>query len=218
MEILGLQVERPKHACIRVRSGHKTICFDPFQLEKNEPSDLVLISHEHFDHCSIPDLMKIVKSDTIIVAAEECKAKLVTIRSRVNEIIYINPGEKITVGEFAIEAVPAYNVNKFKSPGVPFHAKQEKKCGYVLTVDNLRLYHAGDTDLIPEMKELTNIDIAFLPVSGTYVMTAEEAAEAVKLFRPKIAIPIHYNAIVGTKEDVDRFWGKCKDITKVVVL
>lgn len=218
MKILGLDIERLAHDCFKIHAGKKVVYFDPYAITTHEGADLILITHEHYDHCSIPDLMKIVKADTIIVAAEECKAKLMPIRSKVNEIIYMNPGGKIAIGEFTIEAVPAYNVDKFKSPGQPFHAKQEKKCGYVLIVGGLRLYHAGDTDLIPEMRELVNIDIALLPVSGTYVMTADEAAEAAKIIRPKISIPMHFGSIVGTAEDVDRFWDKARDKTKVVVL
>ncbi len=218
MKVLGLDVERLAHDCFKIRAGRKVVYFDPYAITTHEGADLILITHEHYDHCSIPDLMKIVKADTVIVAAEECKAKLMAIRSKVQEIIYINPGGKIAVNEFTVEAVPAYNVNKFKSPGQPFHAKQEKKCGYILIVGGLRLYHAGDTDIIPEMKELVNIDIAFLPVSGTYVMTADEAAESVKIIKPKIAVPMHYGTIVGSSDDVDRFWDKAKDKTKVVVL
>lgn len=218
MKLLGLEIERLAHDCFLIRAGKKIIYFDPYAIATHEGADLILITHEHFDHCSIPDLMKIVKTNTVILAAEECRAKLMQIRSKVSEIIYINPGGKVAINEFTIEAVPAYNVNKFKSPGVPFHAKQEKKCGFILIVGGLRLYHAGDTDLIPEMKELVNIDIAFLPVSGTYVMTAEEAAESVKIIKPKISIPMHYGTIVGTSEDVDNFWDRAKDRTKVVVL
>lgn len=218
MNLLGLDIEKIIHSCFRIRHGGKVIYFDPYSIETHEGADFVFISHEHFDHCSPQDLMKIIKRDTIIVAAEECKMKLSPLRPKVQEIIYINPGGKIAVGNFQLEAVRAYNTNKFKMPGVPFHPKADNKCGYVLSVGGLRIYHAGDTDVIPEMRELVNIDIAFLPVSGTYVMTADEAAESVKIIRPKIAIPMHYNTIVGTDEDVDRFWEKSKDVTKVIVL
>lgn len=218
MKLLGLDVERLAHDCFRIKTGKRVVYFDPYAITTHEGADLILITHEHFDHCSIPDLMKIIKADTVIVAAEECKAKLMAIRPKVAEIIYINPGGKVAVGEFTVEAVPAYNINKFKSPNQPFHPRQEKKCGYILIVGGLRLYHAGDTDLIPEMRELVNIDIAFLPVSGTYVMTPDEAAEAVKAIKPKIAVPMHYGTLVGTVEDVDRFWDKAKGSAKIAVL
>jgi L-ascorbate metabolism protein UlaG (beta-lactamase superfamily) len=218
MQILGLDIERLAHDCFKIRAKGKVIYFDPYAITTHEGADFVLISHEHYDHCSAPDLMKIVKPSTIIVAAEECKAKLMGLKQKVHEIIYINPGGKIAVGELTVEAVPAYNLTKFKSPGQPFHPKQDKKCGFVLSIGGVRIYHAGDTDLIPEMSDFKNIDIALLPVSGTYVMTAEEAASSVDAIRPKIAIPMHYGTIVGTEEDVDKFWDKAKDKTKIVVL
>lgn len=218
MEVLGLEIERLSHDCFRVTSGGKVVYFDPYNIGTHKGADLILISHEHYDHCSVPDLMKIVKGDTIIVAAEECRSKLNEIKSKVHEIVYINPGGKIAVGNFQVEAVPAYNVDKFKSPGQPFHPQRDKKCGYILTVAGKRLYHAGDTDIIPEMNDFENIDIAFLPVSGTYVMTADEAAKAADIIKPKVAVPMHWGAIVGTKDDVDRFWDRAKGKTKVVVI
>lgn len=218
MEILGLNIERLAHDCFKIQAKGRVIYFDPYMITTHQGADMILISHEHYDHCSTPDLMKIVKADTIIIAAEECKAKLMGIKDKVNEIIYINPGGKVAIGEFTIKAVPAYNVNKFKSPGQPFHPKNDRKCGFIFSVGGVRIYHAGDTDLIPEMNNLQNIDIALLPVSGTYVMTAEEADQSVDAIKPKIAIPMHYGTIVGTEEDVDRFWEKSKNKTKIVVL
>lgn len=218
MRLLGLDVERLAHDCFRVKAGRRVVYFDPYAIKTHEAADLVLISHEHFDHCSVPDLMGIVTRGTVIVAAEECKAKLAPMADKVAEIVYVSPGAKVAVGEFTVEAVPAYNVNKFKSPGQPFHPKHDRKCGFVLMVGGLRLYHAGDTDVIPEMENLVNIDIAFLPVSGTYVMGPQEAVRAVEIIKPKIAVPMHYGTIVGTTDDVDRFWEKAKDKTKVAVL
>lgn len=218
MQILGLEIERLAHDCFKIKARDKVIYFDPYAISTHEGADLIMISHEHYDHCSVPDLRKIVKADTVIVAAEECKAKLNDMKGKVGEIVYINPGGKVAIGEFTIEAVPSYNVNKFKSPGQPFHPQQDKKCGFVFSIGGVRIYHAGDTDLIPEMSELRNIDIAMLPVSGTYVMTADEAASAVDAIKPKIAIPMHYGTIVGSVEDVDRFWDKTKTKTKVVVI
>ena len=218
MNILGLDIERLAHDCFKLRANRRVIYFDPYAISSHEGADLILITHEHYDHCSVPDLKKIVKRDTIVVAAEECKAKLNDIKGMVGEIVYMTPGRKVAIGEFTIEAVPAYNTNKFKSPGQPFHPKGDRKCGYIFMVGGLRLYHAGDTDLIPEMSDFSNIDIAFIPVSGTYVMTPDEAVKAVAAIGPKITIPMHYGTIVGTEEDVDRFWDKAKDKTKIIVL
>ncbi|RLG02733.1 MAG: MBL fold metallo-hydrolase, partial [Thaumarchaeota archaeon] len=116
----------------------------------------------------------------------------------------VRPGDKVEVKGAKIEAVPAYNVNKFRSPGVVYHPKEEGSVGYVIELDGVRIYHAGDTDFIPEMRNL-EVDVALIPVSGTFVMTAEEAAEAVNTFKPKVAIPMHYGAIVGDKSDAERF-------------
>jgi len=147
-------------------------------------------------------LSKIVTPTTIIVAHSQSRNELGKLK--VKEIKILKPGDKISVGNVAIEAVPAYNLNKFREPGKVFHPKEDGKVGYVLTVNDVRIYHAGDTDHIPEMKNIRT-DIALLPVSGTYVMTAKEAVEAAGSINPKIAIPMHYGAIVGSSADAETF-------------
>jgi L-ascorbate metabolism protein UlaG (beta-lactamase superfamily) len=130
---------------------------------------------------------------------------LAAVENFVRNIFYMKPGQKKDFFGISVEAVPAYNINKFQPSGVPFHPKADSKNGYVVTIAGRRVYHAGDTDFIPEMRELKNIDIAFLPVSGTYVMTAQEAAEAAQAIKPKVAIPMHYATIVGSRADAERF-------------
>jgi L-ascorbate metabolism protein UlaG (beta-lactamase superfamily) len=117
---------------------------------------------------------------------------------------FLEPGDQCSVEKVEIEAVPAYNLNKFREPGQVFHPQKDKKLGFVFQMDGTRVYFAGDTDVIPEMKSI-RCDIALLPVSGTYVMTAEEAAEAVAEIKPKIAVPMHYGAIVGSDSDAQKF-------------
>ena len=120
----------------------------------------------------------------------------------------MKPGDKIEVKGVAIEVVPAYNVNKFRSPGVPFHPKEAGMVGFVFRANGLRYYHAGDTDHIPEMAGLAP-DVAFIPVSGTYVMTADEAAEAARAINPRLAIPMHYGSgVIGKEEDAANFKAK----------
>jgi L-ascorbate metabolism protein UlaG (beta-lactamase superfamily) len=155
------------------------------------------VSHDHFDHLSLEDLALVVGSKTSVVAAKECAAKL---KGSGMDIKTVSPGDKLAVQGLTIEAVPAYNTNK------TFHPKVDGKLGFVLTMNNLRIYHAGDTDDIPEMAKV-NPDIALVPVSGTYVMTAEEAARAVnENIKPKqLAIPMHYGAIVGSENDAKTF-------------
>lgn len=212
MELFDLNVEWLNHACFKIK-GSQLVYFDPYRIKPQEPADLILITHEHFDHCSRPDVKKILQPTTTIVASNLCRSKL-------NEswrAYYFYPDQSITISGVRIETLPAYNLNKFRLPGVPFHPKDAKGLGYVITMDGVRIYHAGDTDFIPEMKSLRDIDIALVPVSGTYVMTPEEAAEAVKTFKPKVAIPMHIGTIVGGKEEARKFKELASNATKVVI-
>lgn len=201
MKYENITIERLNHSCFLIK-GSKVIYTDPFKIPGGEKADIILVSHSHFDHCSQADIDKISKDSTIIVAPAECELPGKTIR----------PNEKINADNVAIEAVPAYNTNK------AFHPKADGKVGFVFTLDGKRIYHAGDTDFIPEMKNLKNIDIAFLPVSGTYVMTADEAAAAAEAIKPKLAIPMHYAAIIGSKSDAERFRDLLKGKINVEIL
>ena len=127
------------------------------------------------------------------------------------DVKIVKPGDKITVNGIDIEVVPSYNINK------QFHTKDRNWVGYIFTVNGQRIYIAGDTDHIPEMKTF-KADIALLPVSGTYVMTAEEAVIAALDIKPKVAIPMHYNSIVGTEKDAKRFEEGLKGKVEVVIL
>lgn len=183
-----------------VITGQAVIYTDPYQLKKDEPkADIILITHDHSDHCSPEDVAKIQKSDTVIVTTAACAAKLS------GDIRVVKPGDKIEVKGVAIEAIPAYNVNKFRSPGVPFHPREAGMVGFVFKTNGLRYYHAGDTDQIPNMAGLAP-DVAFIPVSGKYVMTSGEAIGAVRSIQPKLAIPMHYGAgVCGTVGDAENF-------------
>lgn len=190
------------HDGFRLSAGGKTIYFDPYKLSKahhkKNDADLVLISHDHFDHMSLDDLRHVINNKTVIVCAKECADKLKAAGAA--EVKDVSPGSKISVQGVAVEAVPAYNTNK------TFHPKADGKVGFVITLNKSRIYHTGDSDDIPEMSA-THPDIAMVPVSGTYVMTAEEAARAVnERIRPRqLAIPMHYGAIVGTENDARTF-------------
>lgn len=185
------------HDGFKIKAGDKVIYLDPFRIGKEEPADIILITHEHYDHCSPADVSKIQKKGTIIVATPACKGQLS------GDIRTVKPGDRLMIDDVQIEAVPAYNVNK------NYHPKRDQRVGYILIINNQRIYHAGDTDLIPEMDGF-KCDIALLPVSGTYVMTAEEAAQAAERIKPKIAIPMHYGAIVGSEADAERFKKLCR--------
>jgi L-ascorbate metabolism protein UlaG (beta-lactamase superfamily) len=197
----GVKITWLGHDGFRIQDG-QTIYVDPFQIGGGPKADVILVSHEHFDHCSPDDLKKIIGPNTVIVAHQQSRGELSKLKAK--EVKIIRPGDKIKVGKLEVEAVPAYNLNKFREPGKVFHPKEDGKLGFVLTVNGVRIYHAGDTDHIPEMKA-TRPEIAFLPVSGTYVMTAQEAAEAVASISPKVVIPMHFGAIVGERKDAETF-------------
>ncbi|OGQ87637.1 MAG: Zn-dependent hydrolase [Deltaproteobacteria bacterium RIFOXYD12_FULL_56_24] len=194
------------HDAFLLRGGGKVIYFDPFKLGPGlPPADIICISHEHYDHCSPADVLMIQQPSTLIVAEAKAAAKLT------GKILTLAPGEHREVGEITIEAVAAYNINK------KFHPKANRWLGFIITVDGVRIYHAGDTDYIPEMKGL-RADIILLPVSGTYVMTAEEAAQAAVAIGPKIAIPMHYGEVVGTSDDAVRFAAALAGRVRVEIL
>lgn len=192
------------HDCI-LYQNKITLYFDPFEIDGGPPADLILISHDHFDHCSPDDVKKIQTKDTIIVTETDSAKKLT------GRIEILQPGETKIIQGISIEAVPSYNTNK------DFHPKAKGWIGFIVTLNGVRLYHPGDTDFIPEMKTI-KADIAFLPVSGTYVMTAKEAVEAAKVLNPQIAIPMHYGAIVGSDDDAREFKELLQGIVEVRIL
>ncbi|MCS7093953.1 MAG: MBL fold metallo-hydrolase [Candidatus Aenigmarchaeota archaeon] len=219
MEIFGLKISWLGHACFKIESK-VTIYLDPFQIKfpKERDGDIVLITHDHFDHCSLDDIKKIIHPQSVIISAKMCRGKIENLKGSVNKIVYFEPGDSLNVNNVVIKAVESYNVNKFRLPGQVFHPKELKYVGYILDINGVRVYHSGDTDVIPEMNTFGKIDIAFLPVSGVYVMTADEAVEAVKILKPKVCIPMHYGSIVGSEKDVERFKNAASQFTKVEVL
>jgi len=184
------------HASFKIKTENKTIYIDPYELSEAENADIVLITHPHYDHLSISDLQKIVTLNTVILGTIDCTSKFAgNINSRYE---IISPGMKKIINGIEIEIVAAYNTNK------RFHPKENGWVGYIINIDGVNIYHAGDTDLIPEMEHIKT-DIAIIPIGGTYTMDAKEAAKAVETIKPKIAIPMHSNKIVGTKESAIEF-------------
>ena len=186
-------------------AGDPVIYFDPYEIKAGEAADIIFVSHEHFDHCSPGDVAKIQKDETVIVTDGASASKLQ------GEVKTMQPGDRLTVKGVEVEAVPAYNVDK------QFHPKNAGMLGFVVNIGGVRVYHAGDTDFIPEMQDIET-DIALLPVSGTYVMTADEAVEAALAIKPKVAIPMHYGAIVGDKSDAEHFRDGLAGKIEVVIL
>lgn len=179
------------HDGFRIDTG-KTIYVDPYQITTGVPADYIFITHDHYDHCSPEDIQRIQKIETVIVTSSEAAKNLD------GDIRVVKPGDRLRIDSISVEVVPSYNINK------QFHPRAAGMLGFIITVDGVRIYHAGDTDLIPEMKTI-KADIALLPVSGTYVMTAEEAAEAALAIRPVVAVPMHFASIVGSEQDAERF-------------
>ncbi len=187
-------------------SGEKVIYTDPYNIKQPDKADIILITHEHYDHFSPEDISKILGPNTVLVLPSDCSGKI-----NAKEFI-VKPGDKLTVEGIEIEVVPAYNVNK------KFHPKEKGWLGYIFKVAGKRIYIAGDTDYIPEMKNFKDVDIALLPVSGTYVMTADEAVQAALDIKPKVAVPMHYGSIVGSENDAKYFAEKLKGKIEVIIL
>ncbi|PLW80660.1 Zn-dependent hydrolase [Candidatus Woesearchaeota archaeon] len=189
------------HASFLIRYAEKNVFIDPFQINTKEKADIIFITHHHYDHYSVTDLKKIIDKDTILVIPENCTDKLKENPLNIPEenIIIVNLGFKGEIKSIGVETVPSYNIDK------KFHEKSNEWIGYILNFNGIKVYHAGDTDVIPEMKDI-NCDVALLPVGGTYTMDANEAAKACDLINPKMfAIPMHYNSIVGTREAAEEF-------------
>lgn len=184
------------HSSVKI-GGDKIIYIDPWKLKDGEKADIILVSHSHGDHLSPEDIKKISKEDTVIITTPDCVSQLS------GDVRAVKPGDEVIVSGITIEAVASYNKDKV------FHPKANNWIGFVVTVGGKRIYYCGDTDLIPEMENI-KADIVIAPVGGTYTMTAEEAAEAVNLMKPEVAIPIHYDDIVGSIEDAKKFKELCE--------
>ena len=186
------------HSSIRI-SKNKVIYIDPFKIDKDyNDADIVFITHDHFDHYSEEDIDKVINENTIIIIPEELLTKLLRKGINKNAIITVEPNEKYMVQGIKFETIPAYNTNK------TFHPKENGWVGYSITLDDIRYYIAGDTDITEENRKV-KCDVAFVPVGGTYTIDFKEAAQLINEIQPKIAVPIHYGSVVGTKQDATDF-------------
>lgn len=186
------------HSSIRINK-EKTIYIDPFKIDRNyNDADIIFITHDHYDHYSEEDIDKVINENTVIVIPEELLTKVLKKGINKNAIITVKPNQKYMVQGIKFETVPAYNTNK------TFHPKENDWVGYVIELNDVKYYIAGDTDITEENKKV-KCDVAFVPVGGTYTMDFKEAAQLVNQIQPKVAVPIHYGSVVGTKQDAEEF-------------
>ncbi|MCH5344188.1 MAG: MBL fold metallo-hydrolase [Acetatifactor sp.] len=185
-------------SCVRIERD-KVIYFDPFRVDREyHDADIILITHDHFDHFSPEDIAKVQKENTCYVAPEKMKKEASKLGVPEEQIFLVKPGEQYTVDGVSFETVPSYNKLK------PFHPKSAGWVGYIITINNMCYYVPGDMDATKESKEV-KCDVAFLPIGGTYTMAYKEAAELANTIRPKCVVPFHYGGVVGQKEDGERF-------------
>ena len=214
MKINGLEIKWLGHSGFLIKDK-KIIYIDPYNVnisaEGGLPkADIILITHSHYDHCSLPDLEKIVQEGTRIVAPADCQSTITKLKAQI-KIELIEPGQELEFGDVKVYALPAYNIDKH------FHPKEEGWVGYVIKIEGVVIYHAGDTDVIPEMQKLTGYKqqgkefVALLPIGGRFTMSAEEAAEAAKIIKPTLAIPMHWGTIIGDKKDAEEFVELCEE-------
>lgn len=204
MQDLAKKIVWLGHDSFRI-DAEKTVYIDPYQISSGPEADLILITHEHFDHCSPEDVSKIQGPGTVIVTEKDSAKKLS------GDVRVLKPGESLELDGVKIRTVPSYNTDK------DFHPRANAWLGFIVEVEGGTIYHAGDTDFIPEMKDF-EVDIALLPVSGTYVMTSEQAIKAAIAVNPKLAIPMHYGAIVGDEKDAADFKKALEGTVEVLIL
>lgn len=179
-------------------AGNKIYFIDPLELHgrAKEKADILFITHAHHDHFSPKDIEEILKSETVIVAPPDITSQI----DKPNEKVNVEPNKEYEVKGFKFWTFPAYNTHPDR---LKFHPKANNWVGYFFNINEKKIYHAGDTDYIPEMDSLKqrNIDIAMLPIGGTYTMDAIEAAKAANAIAAKVTIPMHFRMQAGDKAE-----------------
>ena len=186
------------HSSIKINK-EIIIYFDPFKIEKNyNDADIIFITHDHYDHYSEEDIDKVIKNNTIIVSPVDLLEKLLNKGLKKENIISVKPYEDYNIRNLKFSTIPAYNTNK------QFHPRKNNWVGYLIELEGITYYIAGDTDITEDNKKI-KCDVAFVPIGGTFTMNYQEASELINTIKPKIVVPIHYGSIVGTKEDAINF-------------
>ncbi|MEE9323858.1 MAG: MBL fold metallo-hydrolase [Candidatus Aenigmarchaeota archaeon] len=196
------------HATFKIETSGKTIYIDPYVLPKGSPlADIILVTHDHYDHCDSSKVNEVKSDATQIVTTEKSAGKLE------GNIKTVKAGDSLEIEGIRIRAVPAYNTDK------PFHPKGDG-VGFIIESEGKQVYHTGDTDYIPEMGSLQGLTAILVPIGGTYTMDIEQAKEAILAMRPRIAVPMHYNFLEGLRANANEFKEKVesKGETKVEIL
>ena len=196
------------HSSFKIRGKGKVIYIDPYRIIDHEPADFIFITHPHTHHYSMNDLKKIAVEKTNIYAPASCIPELELLPGW---SLAVEPENTFSAGNLDITTIPAYNIRS------NVHPRGERWTGFIIDFDGMRVYHSGDTDLIPEMSAF-RCDVALLPVGGKYTMDVDEALQAVARIRPKVAIPMHWGDIVGTARDAERFREKAPADVQVAIL
>ena len=195
-------VEWLGHSGFRIWAGRRVIYIDPYRVDHGPKADLILVTHGHYDHFSPRDIELLSHDGTWLVGPPAVAERVA------GQVMSMVPGQ-VLEGEpmrgVEIAAVAAYNTSKRDASGKVFHPREAGWIGYEIGVRGERLYHSGDTDVIPEMDTVTGVDVALLPVSGVYVMTPGEAAEAARRIQPRVAVPMHWGGHIGTYDDAVAF-------------
>lgn len=195
------------HASLLIKIDNKNIYIDPWKIKDvSQKADIILVTHSHFDHYSEEDIKKISTQKTFLYSTEDVISKTSIKNKKI-----IKPFEKISIDNIEIEGFPAYNLNK------DFHPKKNNWLGFIIRYADIKIYIAGDSDVIEEAKKLS-VDIAILPIGGTYTMNEKEAAELVNIIKPKVVIPIHWGDIVGSTQNLENFKKAVGTSVKIVVL
>ena len=200
------------HSSLRINYQNKIIYIDPYTLNNKyfKDADYIFITHNHYDHFSEDDIISIRKLDTKIIIPYDLRDKVIKLGFNIDNILLVEPDNNYQIDNIKFMTIPSYNMNK------PFHKREYNWVGYLLYLDEV-IYIAGDTDIIPEARQV-KCDIACVPIGGVYTMDVLEAVNLIKEIKPHMVIPIHYGSVVGTKEDAERFKELLKDITRVEII
>lgn len=185
---MAIHIKLLGHASFQIRAERAVIYVDLRKyggvIETSEKADLILVTHSHADHFSSEKIEKVRKEDTVVIAPKKCVSKIG------GEVKTLQPGEDIIFDNIRVRAVEAYNYKRFRPSGKPWHPKGYG-VGYLISIGDKTIYHAGDTDFIPAMRQLGHVDVALLPTGDKYTMDNVEAAEATLAINPKVVVPMH---------------------------